>query len=578
MYLEFLRTQNKFSDVDVSDRGFQAHHYYSAEKNEYGIVDSYFADFKIFDDGRYLIVTHDKKKHQLVVTVDAFGFVKGYIKVEKNRIIVTTDPNIIYRNSKSFNALSLRLYWLLGFVPAPESLYEGWTVIPQGEQAVVNLNDGSISFKKWFYFTPSNKSHNHSISEFNSLFEQTVKQIQGNKSSVGLMLSGGKDSRLIASAINDPKSYFLKINGFVPDENDAAIISSYPKDLKGNHTQFPLSLDDENVIKCFIDSTVNACDHAHMGRWKFLYLLQKIQTQAPDDLLLNGQTADTLLMKNITGNNLSSRCLRSLYSSLNQPLNFTSVKLILQLLESLLPKSMHSKKAKLTSLVNYSGSHGYYLGYLLNSGNFPGLIDSHKVQLETKVGQKGFHECWEWLEHSLMNPLISTYLGQADFLMAHFLLSTFIWGLDARGIEDGCRSLGIRSRFVFMTKEIANFIVNIPLMKNKPFGEYKHYFDELLRARHVEKGCSAPVGSGFDQLENALYHSAFGRYFSDISKEKRFSEFIEKLNDNYQLSLFHLPPLMKNPKPQIIGSETFIEMYRLVSLYLWDSELSKSRS
>lgn len=497
-------------------------------------------------DGRFIcfVVTSDK----ICIYPDKSGFVKPYINFNGKHLQVTTEPEEVYSHANKFSNSGVYCFLELGYVPAPYSLYEDWKVIPPGYFAEVSLKKKSITFKKWWKFHKINERI--TPKKFWSNFCSEVQSLEGYRSSdPTILLSGGIDSRLIATAVNRPKkSCYIRMNGFIPDEEDALMIKSYPEGLKGNHQEVVMNLDGAEIKQAFVESSYQAVDHAHMGRWKFNLLLNQMTKESAGGLFLNGQTSDTLLMKNITGDNFTSRLTRGLYSKHANLLDFPGFSYALNVLTRFLPRN---KAVKLSQLRDGWGTPSYYSGYLLNRGFVPGK----KIQ----------RSLVDDVLDTIVVELLDTYNGEVEYIISDLLLRTFIWGADMRGIEDASKVFGIKMRFVFMQEKIMQMLLNLPYYYNPQIGEYKHFLKKICKSvvpmHKSNKNLMIQREGCFSNLEQKLSETVLGLLLRKIQKNPEYSKFQELLKSEYNCSLQGISLLSQ--------AESFVRLQRFCTLFLF---------
>lgn len=382
-------------------------------------------------DGRYIYLSVSEEV--IRIYVDKCGFVKPYVRIFGETLYVTTEPKYIYSTSNGFSKEGVECFLELGYVPPPYSLYPEWKVIPPGYFIEVSRVTSAITFKKWWLFETSQESYSHK--SFWSHFNHEIATLENPGSThKALLLSGGIDSRLISGSIEGPKkTFFMKMNGFSPDEADDFTINNYNEKIRGEHKKTIIDLKSPSVPESFIHSTYNGIDHAHMGKWKFYLFQKEIAGHLNNGIVLNGQTADTLLMKNITGDHFTCRMTRALYSKNANVLNLATLRKVFGSLSHLLPRG---KAVKIRQIIQSWGTSDYFTGYLLNPGYIP--------------GQRNNRNAADSVLKEIIEELINSYDSNIDLIITDLLLRTFIWGMDMRGIEDSSKAFNIKSRFVFM--------------------------------------------------------------------------------------------------------------------------------
>lgn len=532
-------------------------------------------------EGRFVFVEHDKQRQDLRVWTDSIGFRKAYVKIDNDRILITSDPYQMRSFSKSFTQQGLSLFMLLGYVPPPLCLYEGWTAVPPGSVATIHLRQKELKISRWWKIKQDFKPTDYTPAIFREIFEEQLNKLAltDNVVKPAILLSGGMDSRMMAYALTIPekKSFTLKMTGFKPEEEDVSRIATYPKSLKGAINIFAMNLDMPEIMEAFRTAVSAGSDNAHVGAWKFFFLMDKIRGNGNEYLLLSGNAADTLLSFNIPGNSLKQRLRRCVVSELAVSL-FRMPKLTRPLLALSQNIVNQTQRQSIAGILRSFDESTYFLGYILN-GLYPGFSEQQETFLASVIGKKNLCAAISWLKVNLWGNLKDTYGDNYRFLLKDYLLRTSQWGLEMRVFEDASVYYQQRLRYPFLTRKIINYLANMPIKVARPWGEYKEFFrDVMTREYHDQLGhITGSLDSNlpyFTNLENRILSGAIGHYFEELSKEKNFKLFLMEMREVYSLSLMEMR--FENIKERVRQRpEEYTIIYRTLCAYIWWSEFSK---
>ena len=150
----------------------------------------------------------DSKKSKLILARDRFGEKPLYysffenngkkeISFSSNLNSLKFSPNF----NHSINKKSLKSYLINNYVNSYDTFYEGSKNIQPG--SILIFENNQINIKKYFdineYFQIKEKYKKFDLEEFNQILMDSVKSRLVGDVEVGIFLSGGLDSSIIAS-------------------------------------------------------------------------------------------------------------------------------------------------------------------------------------------------------------------------------------------------------------------------------------------------------------------------------------------------------------------------------------------
>jgi len=200
-------------------------------------------------DGMFAIAIWDSKLSKLILARDRFGEKPLYYSLfshnSKKEISFASDLNSL-KNSPKFNnkinKKSLKSYLVNNYVNNNESFYDEALNVDPG--SIIIFQNNKIIKKEYFQISNYFKKKNYkkfNIEEFNEVLSQSIKSRLVSDVDIGIFLSGGLDSSLIASIIKklgvELKSYTI---GFEEKSFDESYKAKYMSDY--------LNIENENFL------------------------------------------------------------------------------------------------------------------------------------------------------------------------------------------------------------------------------------------------------------------------------------------------------------------------------------------
>jgi len=206
-------------------------------------------------NGMFAIAIYDTVEQKLYLFRDRIGVKPLYYYHHNNELAFSSELKALtiipeIRKNLTINKEALRLYLLLGYVPAPYSIWDKIYKFPQGEFAVVTSS--GIVFSK--YWSLKDKIRPEAISDENQALEEleqlllsSVKYRMLSDVPFGMFLSGGIDSSLVTALAQEHSS--VPVNtftiGFKESKYNESVYAKKIADyLKTNHHEFIVSEND----------------------------------------------------------------------------------------------------------------------------------------------------------------------------------------------------------------------------------------------------------------------------------------------------------------------------------------------
>jgi len=204
-------------------------------------------------NGMFAFSIYNKKTKELFLARDKSGIKPLYYYKDDNKFIYSSEIKSI-DIKKEILQKSQILFLLLGYVPEPNTIYENIFMFPAGYYGYYKNNELKLNkYDKYNYEPKIQKNYNELVDDIKLLFENAIKRHLISDAPIGVFLSGGLDSSIIAAIATKYKNN-LQTLSLVFEEKDLS--EEYYQDLvvnryKTNHTKF---LIDEKVFLENIDN------------------------------------------------------------------------------------------------------------------------------------------------------------------------------------------------------------------------------------------------------------------------------------------------------------------------------------
>jgi len=188
-------------------------------------------------DGMFAVAIIDYNKKKIIIARDKFGEKPIYYSRQKNGLLIGSELHI-YQHFKDTNIsldyFSLKRYFIFSYVPAPNTIYKNIFKVKNSyyhEFNLTNFEQQKFRYNNFFEINNS-KIKGEPVDVLDDLLRESVKSRLVTDQKIGLFLSGGIDSALIAcyaKQLNqDIESYTVSVKGETFDEiQKARNLSSY---------------------------------------------------------------------------------------------------------------------------------------------------------------------------------------------------------------------------------------------------------------------------------------------------------------------------------------------------------------
>lgn len=157
----------------------------------------------------------DIKKQKMFLVRDFFGVKPLYYTFEENTLIFSSEIRPIIKLKKDkLNKDNLATLLRLRYIPSPSTLYKNIKKLRPGHFAEINLQSENINFseKPFLSELPDTKKidYNKALLEYENKISEAVKKQLMSDVEVGILLSGGIDSAIVAALAQKHSSKKLK--------------------------------------------------------------------------------------------------------------------------------------------------------------------------------------------------------------------------------------------------------------------------------------------------------------------------------------------------------------------------------
>ena len=180
----------------------------------YYLIENGIESVKNFN-GIFAFAFYDKKKKTVFLARDRYGVKPLYYYKDSKKFIFSSEIRPIKKVvNPSMDTNSLNLLLNLRYCPSPSTLYKGINKLRPGHYAKINLAEDNlnISFSPYIsgYGDKLDIGFDDAVKRYGELFEESVKNQLMSDVEVGILLSGGIDSALVANIASKNLPYKLK--------------------------------------------------------------------------------------------------------------------------------------------------------------------------------------------------------------------------------------------------------------------------------------------------------------------------------------------------------------------------------
>ena len=195
--------------VNIKKKSFRGHS--DTETILYYIIENGIESIKDFN-GIFAFAFYDKVAGNIFLARDIYGVKPLYYHCDGNKVIFSSEIRPINKiMNSSINTNSLNLLLNLRYCPSPATLFEGINKLRPGHYAMIDLKREKLSIKVETYIKQMKQaldlSFDEGVQEYGKFLEKAVERQLMSDVEVGILLSGGIDSALVAGIASKKLSY-----------------------------------------------------------------------------------------------------------------------------------------------------------------------------------------------------------------------------------------------------------------------------------------------------------------------------------------------------------------------------------
>lgn len=204
--------------------------------------------------GMFAFAILDKNKNKLLLVRDRAGVKPLYYYVFEKEFMFSSELKSFHKHpdfKKEQNSEVLPYFFQFGYIPAPFTIFKNCFKLEAGHYLKFDLlNFTYETHKYWdvnnFYFMDKfDKTEDEILLNLEDILNDAINLRMISDVPVGVFLSGGYDSSLVASILSKKQSINTFTIGFDdPKYNEAIHAKNIAKYLKTNHTEYYMKNDD----------------------------------------------------------------------------------------------------------------------------------------------------------------------------------------------------------------------------------------------------------------------------------------------------------------------------------------------
>lgn len=154
--------------------------------------------------GMFAFAIWDSEKGKLFLARDRLGIKPLYYSKNGGKLFFGSEIKSILQNGmeRKVDRNALGNYLTFGYIPAPDTMFEGIKKLPQGH--TLTLKGGRMKISKYWdiKYNPVKGEENEMVSRLKSLLEESVRIRMMSEVPLGIFLSGGLDSSSVVAIMS----------------------------------------------------------------------------------------------------------------------------------------------------------------------------------------------------------------------------------------------------------------------------------------------------------------------------------------------------------------------------------------
>lgn len=249
-------------------------------------------------NGMFAIAIYDTEKKELILVRDPSGIKPLYYSFDSRGLIFASEVKAFTATNLNFESNPDWKILLLahGHIPEPHTTYKSVKMLPRGSFLKYSFSSKKTVIKPFYSYTFSNNitEQENAVIKIRETLTDGIKRQLLADAPVGVFLSGGIDSGIIASVASRHSSHSLKTLSVVFDEqnySERKYQELLVKKINSDHTYFTLTERDFNDALPNIFRGMDQPSSDGMNTWFIASCAKRVGLKA----VLSGIGADELL-------------------------------------------------------------------------------------------------------------------------------------------------------------------------------------------------------------------------------------------------------------------------------------------
>lgn len=461
-------------------------------------------------DGMYSFVIYDREKSKLYLARDRVGIKPLYYSTVNNRIAWSSELKSleVFYGKEDLDVDNTSLYDFLTYryIPAPKTLYKNIFKLEPSHYLEIDVTDNTI--KKEQYWRLEVSEHSVSIesasARLKELIRESVEEQMVSDVPVGVFLSGGMDSSVVAAEASDmvDKVSTYSIGFDVKSHNETEYARLVAASFRTNHNERIL---DESATADMYEKMRDWYDEPFSDTSAYsTYLVSKFAKEEVT-VVLTGDGGDELF-----GGYKWYRAFSRM-----RPIHVRLPKVIKSFILKFKVSHKRSLFSRFVNRLRYSVLNDYELHTKLMSG----LLKEEKIYYAKKLNIPGdYDDYWYYRKHYRTDLPLLTRLQYLDF---HTYLPDGI----LTKVDRVSMAVSLEARVPLLSKAIIEYVFSIPEnvrysgdeLKGLMKYAYKNILPDEIISRS-KKGFDIPTGK-WNTLFNKDLFSTQEQILNDLFVE-----------------------------------------------------------
>lgn len=200
-------------------------------------------------NGMFTFAIWDERKNRLVLAMDPVGIKPLYYYYNNSVFAFASEIKSLLQIpeiSKEIDFDALNLYFALGYIPQEYSIYKDIRKLPPGSLLV--YEDGNVRKQKYYSISSVNimNDENGLVDHLHNLLKESVRKSMISDVSIGVFLSGGVDSSIlatIAASLSDKPIKTFSIGFEETKYNELFYAKRIADNISSDHHEFLVTID-----------------------------------------------------------------------------------------------------------------------------------------------------------------------------------------------------------------------------------------------------------------------------------------------------------------------------------------------